>query len=160
MKRFVFTLVGFCLLHACVVPRAVDRLQDNCPPPEFGRPGWVRACAGTGAWTGALVGGVASIVLLPVTYPLSLLAGGAFTESSTEEFLFAPALGCAAAGHFLLGGVPDVIDHVFRRAWVDEALPASSFELVPVQPPMPAGAMAPESAAPAAGQQPPAKGNE
>ena len=159
MSRIVFTLAGFCLLQGCVVPRAVGRLQDLCPPPEFGRPGWVRACAGTGAWIGGVVGGVASIVLLPVTWPISLLAGDGLGEASTEEFLFAPALGCAAAGHFLLGAPPDLIDHLFRRAWLSEPMPVNTFELVPMEPPFAAPAVTEPvpSADPAQEPVPPAK---
>src|SRR5688500_13732079 len=71
---------AFAILPACTIARTIDRLQDRSPPPEFGRPGWVRTIAGVGAWTGGVLGGIASIVLLPVTYPVSLLAGDSFGE--------------------------------------------------------------------------------
>ncbi|MGE3171566.1 MAG: hypothetical protein AB7O97_03005 [Planctomycetota bacterium] len=138
MRRAIFTVASISaplLLAACAIPRTVDRLQGLCPPPEFGRPGWVRACAGTGAWVGGIVGGVVSVVLLPVTYPLSLLCDDGLGEASAEELMFFPAVGGAAAGHFLFGGPPDLIDHVFRRAWFEEPQPQNTYELVPMEPP-------------------------
>lgn len=123
------------VLPACVVQRTVGNLQERCPPAEFGRPGWVRACAGTGAWIGGIVGGVFSIVLLPVTYPVRLLAGDSLGETTSDEFLLFPATGLAATGHFLFGAPPDLLDHVFRRAWVDEPPPVNTYDLVPMAPP-------------------------
>ena len=138
MTRLIFTVPVLILLSGCVIPRTVDRLQASSPPPEFGRPGWVRAMAGTGAWVGGVVGGVASIALLPVTYPLSWLAQDSLGEAGSEELLFFPAVGLAATGHFLLGGPPDVLDHVFRRAWLSEPPPANTYELIPIETPLPA----------------------
>jgi hypothetical protein len=128
------------LLSACAVPQAVGSLQDRSPPPEFGRPGWVRTLAGTGAWIGGLTGGVVSIALLPITYPISLLGSEGFGEFSAQEFLFFPAVGGAALGHFLLGAPPDVVDHLFRRAWISGQAPENSYQLVPSEPPKGAGA--------------------
>ena len=58
------------LLPACAIPNTVESLQADAPPPEFGRPAWVRTCAGAGAWVGGVTGGVVSVVLLPITWPL------------------------------------------------------------------------------------------
>src|SRR5262249_44808592 len=89
-----FTLVALGVPTACSLPGTVDRLQGNNPPPEFGRPGWVRGSAGVGAWIGGIVGGVASIVVLPITYPISLLAGDSLGgEVSRQEFLLFPMTG-------------------------------------------------------------------
>jgi hypothetical protein len=145
MKSRTGLAVVLASLAGCVIPRTVDRLQERCPPPDFGRPGWVRACAGTGAWIGGIAGGAVSVVLLPVTWPISLLAGDGFGEASREEFLMFPAIGLAATGHFLFGGPPDLIDHVFRRAWFTEPVPENTYELVPMEPP---GALAPAAPVP------------
>lgn len=148
MARTFFTLAAAAALSACSIPRTVERLQDRNPPPEFGRPGWVRASAGAGAWIGGVLGGVASVVLLPVTYPISLLAGDGLGEAGSEEFLLFPAMGGASFGHFLFGTPPDLLDFLFRRAWVSEPLPENPYELVPMEPPqtpLPAG---PEAEAP------------
>ncbi len=120
------------LFASCAVPSVIGRLDDRSPPPEFGRPGWVRVCAQVGAWGGGLIGGVASVVVLPVTYPLSLLAGDELAEGGSSEFLLFPAIGGAALGHFFLGAPPDVVDYVFRRAWVDRPDPTNSYELIPL----------------------------
>lgn len=135
MARLPLCCSALALLSACAIPRTVDRLHDTCPPPEFGRPGWVRFLAASGAWIGGIVGGAISVVVLPVTYPISLLAGDAFSEGGREEFLLFPAVGLATAGHFMLGAPADVIDHVLYRAWFVDPLPESSYDLVPMQPP-------------------------
>jgi hypothetical protein len=135
MKRTWFSLAGL-LLGACAIPNVIAGLDDRSPPPEFGRPAWVRVCAGIGAWTGGIVGGVVSVVLLPVTYPISQLASDGLGEHSSSEFLFFPALGGAAIGHCFLGAPPDLLDFVFRRAWVDSPDPVNSYELVPLEGPM------------------------
>lgn len=122
-------------LSSCVIPRTVDRLQERNPPPEFGRPGWVRASAGAGAWVGGVVGGVVSIALLPVTYPLSLLAEDGLGEAGSEELMFFPAIGGAATGQFLFGAPPDLVDFLFRRAWESNPPPPNTYELIPMQPP-------------------------
>jgi hypothetical protein len=121
-------------LGACAIPNTVDNLGAASPPPEFGRPWWVRACAGVGGWTGGIVGGVASVVLLPVTYPLSLLADDGLGEHAAEEFLLFPAVGLAAVGHCAIGTPPDLVDYVFRRAW-KAAPPQPTYDLIPLEGP-------------------------
>ena len=109
----------------------------------------MRVFAGVGAWTGGIVGGVASIVLLPITWPISLLASDGLGEHSSTEFMFFPALGGAAIGHCLLGAPPDLVDYVFRRAWVDSPDPVNSYELVPLDgPTLPRVEPAPSPATP------------
>jgi hypothetical protein len=79
-----------------------------------------------------------------------------------------PAIGGAAAGHFLLGGSTDVLDFVFYRAWFGEQLPVYTYELVPMEPPMtpqpadPAPVQAPAEKPPAekAGEKPAEKPGE
>ncbi|HEX5054207.1 MAG TPA: hypothetical protein VFZ65_20685 [Planctomycetota bacterium] len=135
MKRAYFSVIGL-LLGGCAIPNTVSALGDRSPPPEFGRPVWVRVFAGTGAWIGGVVGGVASIVLLPVTYPMSLLASEGLGEHSSSEFLFFPALGGAALGHCLLGMPPDLLDYTFRRAWISSEDPAMAYDFMPLEGPM------------------------
>jgi hypothetical protein len=145
MKR-VLTLLLAPLLGACAIPNAIESLGDRSPPPEFGRPTWVRVCAGIGGWVGGVAGGVVSLVVLPVTYPLSLLVGDSFTEHASDEFLLFPALGGAAIGHCLLGTPPDIIDWVFRRAWVAAPDPVTSYDFIPMEGPMvPRAPTAPDS---------------
>ena len=158
MARTFFTLAALGLLAGCSMGRTLDRLQQNSPPPEFGRPGWVRVCAGTGAVIGGVAGGVVSIVLLPVTFPISLLAGDHLGgEMTRNEFLLLPATWGAAAGHFLLGAPPDVLDFVFRRGWSAEPLPENTFELVAMEPPL---TPQPTDAVPPAAQPPQAPATE
>lgn len=131
---------SFCLLlplvlGACAVSNTIEALDDRCPPPEFGRPAWVRVPAGVGAWIGGIVGGVASIVLLPVTYPISLLADDGLGEYGSADFMFFPALGLASVGHALVGTPFDAVDWVFHRAWVDAPDPVTSYEFVPLEGP-------------------------
>src|SRR5262245_37023093 len=140
MPRAILGAVLFAVLPAlpaCVVQRTVDNLQENAPPPEFGRPGWVRGCAGTGAWIGGIVGGVLSVVVLPITYPITLLAGDSLSPTAREEFMLFPATGLAATGHFLFGAPPDLVDWTFRRAWTGDGMPENTYEVVPMQPPAP-----------------------
>lgn len=143
MARPIFTSFLGLLLAGCMVPQTVDGLQSRVPPPEFGRPGWVRTMAGAGAWIGGIGGGVVSIVLLPVTWPLSQLCDEGLGEMSQQELMFFPAVGGAALGHFLLGTPPDAVDYVFRRAWVSQDPPPNSYELVPMEPPQGAAAASP-----------------
>ena len=148
MPRTHFSLIGLGLLASCSLPHTIDSLEQNNPPPEFGRPGWVRGSAGVGAWIGGFAGAVVSIVVLPVTYPISLLAGDSLGgETSRQEFLLFPMTGGAAFGHFLFGAPPDLIDHVFRRAWLESPPPANTYELMPMEPPLtpsPAAPLLPE----------------
>jgi len=128
--RAIFCLLP--LLGSCAIPNVIGTLDDACPPPEFGRPGWVRVCAGTGAWIGGICGGVVSIIALPITYPLSWLADDGLSESSASEFMLFPATGGAALGHALLGAPMDGFDYVFRRVWFDRPDPVTSYEFVPM----------------------------
>jgi hypothetical protein len=130
------------LLGACAIPNTIEQLDAKNPPPEFGRPGWVRTSAGIGAWIGGIVGGVVSIVALPITYPLSLLAEDGLGEQSSSDFLLWPAMGGAALGHAALGAPTDVLDYVFRRAWTGGGTEVeNSYEWTPMLPPtVPAGA--------------------
>ena len=125
-----------CLLAltftSCTISTTVESLGENSPPPELGRPGWVRVCAGTGAWIGGIVGGLVSIVLLPIDYPIMLLADDGLGERTASDFLLWPAMGGAAFGHALLGCPPDVVDYVFRRAWVGEPDDVPRYDLVPM----------------------------
>lgn len=132
-----YLLLGV-LFGACAIPETIESLDDRSPPPEFGRPMWVRVPAGVGAWVGGIVGGVASIVLLPVTYPLSLLASDGLGEHASSEFVLFPAMVGASIGHAVLGTPPDLLDYVFHRAWSDSSsAPLNTYELVP----MPAAAI-------------------
>lgn len=128
-------LLPLLLATSCAIPNTIEALGDRSPPPEFGRPGWVRACAGVGGWVGGIVGGVVSIVTLPVTYPLSLLADDGLGEHASGEFLLAPAVGLSAVGHCAIGMPADLIDFVFRRAWVDSPDPVTRFDFVPLEGP-------------------------
>jgi len=110
------------LMSACTLPHAAETLASEAPPPELGRPGWVRESAGAGAWVGGVFGGVAAVVLLPVTYPLSVAAAEPLGYSE-QEVLFAPITMFASAGHFLVGAPLDMIDFTVRRAWEDEPAP-------------------------------------
>ena len=132
--RAALCLVPF-LFVSCAIPNVIETLGETSPPPEYGRPGWVRACAGTGAWIGGILGGVVSIVVLPITWPLSLLAEDHLGESGSNEFMLWPAVGGAAIGHALLGCPPDVVDYVFRRAWVDAPDPVTSYEFIKLEGP-------------------------
>ncbi len=124
------------LLGSCALPTTIEALDDRNPPPEFGRPAWVRVSAGVGAWIGGIVGGVGAVVLLPITYPLSLLAGDGFGEQAASEFMLMPALGGAALGHCLLGVPTDTLDYVGRRIWTGSGTEVeNSYEVVPLPPP-------------------------
>jgi hypothetical protein len=128
---FIPTLL---LLGSCAIPDAIGRLED-CPPAEFGRPAWVRGAAGVGAWIGGVFGGVASIVVLPITWPVSLACGDRLAGASRTEFLLWPVTAGASAGHFLFGTPPEVVDFAFRRAWVGDAPLANPYEVIPMAPP-------------------------
>jgi hypothetical protein len=137
MKRRLsrWSLVPILLLGSCAIPNTIEMLGDTSPPPEFGRPAWVRACAGFGGWVGGVIGGVASVATLPITYPLSVWADEGLGEISQGELLLAPAVGLAAVGHCALGLPADFVDWLFYRAWVDQIDPVTSYELVPLEPP-------------------------
>lgn len=130
-----WTLLPILLLGSCAIPNTIEMLGDSSPPPEFGRPLWVRTFAGIGGWAGGIVGGVASIATLPLTYPLSLMAEDGLGEHSADELILAPAVGLSAAGHAAFGLPADLIDWTFRRAWIDSVDPVTSYELIPLDGP-------------------------
>lgn len=130
VRTCVLLLAG--LLGGCAIPNTIEALDDRSPPPEFGRPTWVRVSAGVGAWIGGIVGGVASVALLPITWPLSVLAGDGLGEAASSELVLLPAMGGAAIGHCLLGTPPDVVDYVFRRAWTGTPDPVVAYDFVPM----------------------------
>ncbi len=131
--KWIPVLFIAALLSACHVGDSVRQLDRNSPAPELGRPWLVRAVAGTGGWVGASVGALASVVVLPLTYPISLLADEPLGESKTE-FILTPIPVGAASGHFLLGAPLDFVHFLFWRAWVDEPEHAG-YEFTPMQPP-------------------------
>ncbi|GDY01303.1 hypothetical protein LBMAG49_06320 [Planctomycetota bacterium] len=136
MRRTYFRLLATLSLASCGLTSVVDRLQEHSPPPEFGRPSWVRGIAGAGGWFGGIVGAVVSIVVIPISYPISLAAGdGLGGEMSHQEFLLLPMTFGAVAGHCLFGAPPDLLDFTFRRAWVHVDDPSNTFELQPMDPP-------------------------
>jgi hypothetical protein len=149
------------LCAGCAIPDTIETLGDRSPPPEFGRPGWVRTSAGVGAWVGGILGGVVSIVTLPITWPLSQLAGDGLGEYAAQEFLLFPAMTGATIGHALFGTPPDVLDYVFRRAWTEPSPPLTGYEFVPLNGPVlpaPAPPLDPTTKPPAAPiAEPPAK---
>lgn len=123
--------VAFLLLSsACALPTAIDSLEDTSPPPEFGRPGWVRGAAKVGAWVGGIPGVVASVVLLPVTWPLSQIADEGLGEMAADEFVLFPALACASVGHSLFALPCDTVDYLGRRVW-SEPTPMPTYDTVP-----------------------------
>lgn len=123
------------LCCSCAVSRTIDELDERSPPPEFGRPGWVRTFATVGAWAGGIVGGAVSVVLLPVTWPLSEVAGEGLGGAKSDVMLF-PALTCAAAGHALFGLPVDFVDYTCHRMWVGATpMPDNSYELIPLEGP-------------------------
>ena len=122
--------VAFLLLSsACALPTAIESLDATSPPPEFGRPGWVRGAAKVGAWVGGIPGVVASVVLLPVTWPLSKLADDGLGELAADEFVLFPALACASVGHSLFALPCDTVDYLGRRVW-SEPTPMPTYDLV------------------------------
>jgi hypothetical protein len=136
LRRAHAVLTSALLLGACAIPETIEALDDRSPPPEFGRPAWVRVPAGVGAWVGGILGGAVSIVVLPITYPLSLAADDGLGEHGTAEFVLFPAMVCASVGHALLGTPPDVLDYCFRRAWIEPSPPLTTYEFVPLPPPV------------------------
>jgi len=120
------------MFSSCAIPSTIEMLDDSSPPPEFGRPVWVRACAGVGGWLGAIIGGVASIATLPITYPLSLWADEGLGEHAADELILAPAIGMSAVGHVFLGLPADLLDFTFRRAWIANVDPITDFTLTPL----------------------------
>ncbi|MCU0862543.1 MAG: hypothetical protein MUC36_02010 [Planctomycetes bacterium] len=133
MRRSSVVLSGL-LLGACAIPNTIESLDDRTPPPEFGRPVWVRTCAGVGAWIGGIGGGIASVVLLPVTWPISKVAGDSLGEQASSEFVLFPAIAGASFGHAFFGLPADVLDYGFRRVWVEPSPPLTGYDFVPMVP--------------------------
>lgn len=127
-----WSVLPVLLFTSCAIPNTIEMLGDRSPPPEFGRPGWVRAFAGVGGWAGGIIGGIASIATLPITYPLSLWADEGLGEHSADELILAPAVGMAAVGHSFFGLPADLLDWGFRRAWIDNIDPVTDFKLTPL----------------------------
>ena len=100
----------------------MDTFDKESPAPELGRPWWVRTPARVGAYLGGAVGLLVSVVALPVTFPISLIADESFGQARTEFLLF-PAYTGAGGGHFLLGAPFDFVHWVAWRAWVDAPPP-------------------------------------
>ncbi|MHC4814335.1 MAG: hypothetical protein ACYTGW_21835 [Planctomycetota bacterium] len=118
-KVWAAAAVPVLLLGLSVGGCTVSALDKHDPAPHLGRPGWVRVAAGFGGWIGGGVGALASVALLPVTYPVSLLAEEPLGCSQTE-FRFMPVSMAAATGHYVLGAPLDALDFLFRRAWLEE----------------------------------------
>jgi hypothetical protein len=116
--------LAIAAMGACSFPTVVERIADESPRAELGRPGWVRAPASAGAWVGGAVGAVAAIPFAIVGWPLGLLAEDGLGKTR-EEFTYAPVSVGAATGQFLFGAPLDGIDWVIRRAWTENppALP-------------------------------------
>lgn len=121
------------LLAGCTVPSTVHRLDSEAPPPELGRPDWVRIPARIGAWIGAIGGAVVSVAALPVTLPVATFADEPLGYAKSE-FVFLPVAAGASAGHFVLGAPADTVDFLFRRAWVEREGPPP-YDFVPMAPP-------------------------
>ena len=131
-------LLGIC---ACSIPTTIEQLDAASPPPKLGRPIYVRALAGLGAWVGGTVGGVASIALLPVTWPIRALSGDRLGDHSGGEWMFFPATCLAGMGHAALGAPVDVLDYALRRAWVaDDDVVMQTLEEPLAAPAMPTAA--------------------
>jgi len=139
MARAIFSavlavgLIG--LSSSCMVHDTVQNLEAVSPPPAHGRAGWVRTGAAAGGWAGGLIGGAFAIIILPITYPISLIAADDFQAHSQREFLLFPAVTGTGFGHFVIGAPLDGLDYVFRRMWVSEKPAENGFELVPMGPP-------------------------
>lgn len=105
------------LLAACSLPRTVDSLAEHGPSPELGRPAWVRGAAWGGGWLVGGIGAIGAIVLLPVSYPLRLVASDELSDEARSDLLWWPATGGAALGHALVGAPLDSLDYIFWRGW-------------------------------------------
>ena len=117
----------------CAVGETVGALQEYGPSPDLGRPTYVRNAAGVGGWLFGGIGAVVSIAFLPVTYPLSLIAEKPLGMAQ-DEFRLMPIPIAASAGHFAFGAPVDMIDFLFRRAWIEEE-PHSDYEFKPMPEP-------------------------
>ena len=68
----------------CSVPVVTEHLELESPPPELGRPGYVRFSAKVGAWAGAIGGAAASVVLLLTLVGWTLRRGRAARAALAE----------------------------------------------------------------------------
>jgi hypothetical protein len=158
MLRSASAVACLFLSCACSVPSLVESLDDRSPPPDFGRAGWVRGVAKVGAWIGAVPGTVASGVLLPVTWPLSLAVEDGIDGGSADEFLLFPMLACASVGHSLFALPCDAVDYVGRRVWsAPSPLPSRDQEVLDAAAAADA-ASSPKPAAPTVQPEVPAEG--
>ena len=123
MMRRRLLPAALILLGSCTLPSVVERLGRESPSPELGRPVWVRGPAWVGSWIGGALGGLASIITLPVTWPLSQL-GEDTLGGDRQEFVWGLTSVGASAGHTIVGAPLDGLDWIFRRAWVDDPSPA------------------------------------
>ena len=121
-----------------------SNLAATSPPSDFERPKWVRTSAEIGAAAGGLLGGVLSICILPITYPISLATEEHQSADARMDFLLFPMVGGASIGHVLVGAPLDSVDLVCRRVWVGEELPRQEYQLVEMKPPV-AAEPAPEA---------------
>jgi len=113
-RRFVPLLA---VLAACSLSRTVEVLDRESPPHELGRPVWVTAPATGGAWVGGVFGWAGSVLTLPLTFPVTLLADDPLGYSKDEFMFWGTSIG-AGTGHVVLGVPLDTFDYLFRRAWV------------------------------------------
>ena len=103
----------------CVLQRTVRDMEQTGPNPDHGRPGWIQGVATGGAWIGGAVGGLVSVVLLPITYPIDLLAEEeGEPRSHSDARLWFAMEACAAVGHVGFAWPLDGADYLVRRAWV------------------------------------------
>lgn len=109
----------------------VAKLGDYDPAPDLGRPAWIRSTAGFGAWIGGGVGFLASLAILPITYPTSLLMDEPLGRTKTE-FRFMPVGMCASAMHYALGSPFDCLDFLLRRAWVEKEDQTPGYDFTPM----------------------------
>jgi hypothetical protein len=119
MTRRVLTAVSLMLVAGCSLPALIERIDEESPRADLGRPGWVRAPATLGTWVGGAVGSVAALPFAIVAWPFQQLSSDNAGRLD-EDFLFAPAGAGASVGHFLMGAPFDFLDWTFRRAWIDD----------------------------------------
>ncbi len=121
----------------------VSALDEYCPPPDLGRPAWVRNTAGFAGWIGGGIGAVVSVVLLPITYPASRIWDEPMGYSKSE-FRWMPITLCASSLHYTFGAPADMFDWMLRRAWIEEEqTPGYDFTPMPA-PKLPDPALQPQ----------------
>lgn len=142
-RTFACSVLFLVSLGSCVAPgeerqtrAVVTNLATTSPPTDFERPKWVRTSAEIGAAAGGLIGGVLSICILPVTYPISLATEEHQSADARMDFLLFPMVGGASIGHVIVGAPLDSVDLVCRRVWVGDELPKQEYQLVEMKPPV------------------------